>query len=60
MLLRIVFISYVKENISRLHGANYLDHDLDDINLDRDPEDASVYKEHSLFNITKGFTVQWP
>ena len=36
---------------------NYLDQDLDsnlngNLDLDRDPQDASVYTGHSLFNIT--------
>ena len=34
----------------------YLDRDMDDINLDRDPEDAPVYTRHSLFNRSKHVT----
>ena len=48
-----------------LHGAKYLDRDQDhnlDGYLDSDPEDATIYTVHSLFNIIKsvktGFIVQ--
>ena len=32
---------------------NYLDRDLNNINLDRDPDQVPIYPSHSLFDITK-------